>query len=315
MISVDNLTVSFGGWDLFKDISFLINPKDRIGLVGKNGAGKSTMLKVLAGEQPPTSGGVSRNGDCTIGYLPQQMKVADTTTLYAETEVGFRRGDRPRKGDRPPDRADRRSGPTTRAPSTRHCCTGSTTATDRFQILGGQNREAEVEKTLLGLGFKREDFTRATSEFSGGWRMRIELAKLLLRRPSLFLLDEPTNHLDIESIQWLEGYLKEYNGGGGADLARPRVFRQRHHAHDRDVARQGVTTTRCLTAGMSSCATNARAAADGRLPEPAEDDRADRGVHRALPLQAHQVESGPVAHQATREDRAHRDRRGRPRAR
>ena len=211
MISVDNLTVSFGGWDLFKDISFLINPKDRIGLVGKNGAGKSTMLKVLTGEQPPSSGGVSRNGDCTIGYLPQQMIVADTTTLYAETEAAFGEVIDLEKEiahltEQITVRTDYESKEYETLLHRLNDCN------DRFQILGGLNREAEIEKTLLGLGFKRSDFTRATSEFSGGWRMRIELAKLLLRRPSLFLLDEPTNHLDIESIEWLESYLKEYNG-------------------------------------------------------------------------------------------------------
>ena len=211
MISVDNLTVSFGGWDLFKDISFLINPKDRIGLVGKNGAGKSTMLKVLTGEQPPSSGGVSRNGDCTIGYLPQQMKVADTTTLYAETEAAFGEVIDLEKEiahltEQITVRTDYESKEYETLLHRLNDCN------DRFQILGGLNREAEIEKTLLGLGFKRSDFTRATSEFSGGWRMRIEFAKLLLRRPSLFLLDEPTNHLDIESIEWLESYLKEYNG-------------------------------------------------------------------------------------------------------
>ena len=204
MISVDNLTVSFGGWDLFKDISFLINPKDRIGLVGKNGAGKSTMLKVLTGEQPPSSGGVSRNGDCTIGYLPQQMKVADTTTLYAETEAAFGEVIDLEKEiahltEQITVRTDYESKEYETLLHRLNDCN------DRFQILGGLNREAEIEKTLLGLGFKRSDFTRATSEFSGGWRMRIELAKLLL-------LDEPTNHLDIESIEWLESYLKEYNG-------------------------------------------------------------------------------------------------------
>ena len=211
MISVDNLTISFGGWDLFKDISFLINPKDRIGLVGKNGAGKSTLLKVLIGEQPPTSGAVSKNGDCTLGYLPQQMKVADTTSLVEETAKAFEEvlaleREIARLTEEIASRTDYESD------GYEQLLHRLNEATDRYHILGGDNREAEIEKTLLGLGFKREDFGRATSEFSGGWRMRIELAKLLLRRPSVFLLDEPTNHLDIESIQWLEEYLKNYNG-------------------------------------------------------------------------------------------------------
>ena len=161
--------------------------------------------------QQPTSGCVSRNGDCTIGYLPQQMKVADTTTLFAETESAF--GE---VIDLEKEIADLTEQITVRtdyeSKEYENLLHRLNDCNDRFQILGGLNREAEIEKTLLGLGFKRSDFTRATSEFSGGWRMRIELAKLLLRRPSLFLLDEPTNHLDIESIEWLEGYLKEYNG-------------------------------------------------------------------------------------------------------
>ena len=211
MISVENLTVSFGGQNLFNDISFLINPKDRIGLVGKNGAGKSTLLKVLIGEQPATSGAVTRNGDCTLGYLPQQMKVFDTTTLVEETATAFREvndleAEIARITEEITVRTDYES---EEYASLLHRLND---ATDRYHILGGENREAEIEKTLLGLGFRREDFNRPTKEFSGGWRMRIELAKLLLRRPSIFLLDEPTNHLDIESIQWLEGYLKEYNG-------------------------------------------------------------------------------------------------------
>ena len=211
MISVNNLTVSFAGWDLFKDVSFLINEKDRIGLVGKNGAGKSTMLKVLIGEQQPTSGTVSRNGECTVGYLPQQMKVADTTTLFDETESAF---SEVLGLEREIDRLNAEIAERTdyESPEYEKLLHRLNDATDRFNILGGMNREEEVEKTLLGLGFERSDFSRPTSEFSGGWRMRIELAKLLLRRPSVFLLDEPTNHLDIESIGWLENYLKDYNG-------------------------------------------------------------------------------------------------------
>ena len=211
MISLDNLTVSYGGWTLFDNISFLINPKDRIGLVGKNGAGKTTLLRIITGEQQPTSGAVTLNGDCTIGYLPQTMRVADTTTLVEETAKAFEEVLRLEAEIEAltreiAERTDYES------PEYEQLLHRLNDAQDHYHILGGETRDADIEKTLLGLGFKRSDFGRATSEFSGGWRMRIELAKLLLRRPSIFLLDEPTNHLDIESIQWLEEYLRNYNG-------------------------------------------------------------------------------------------------------
>ncbi len=211
MISLDNLTVSYGGWTLFDDISFLINPKDRIGLVGKNGAGKTTLLRIITGEQQPTSGAVTMNGECTIGYLPQQMRVADTTTLKAETEKAF---DEVLRLEAEIESLTTQIAERTDYESDEYASLihRLNDAQDHYRILGGDTREADIEKTLLGLGFRRADFDRATSEFSGGWRMRIELAKLLLRRPSIFLLDEPTNHLDIESIQWLEDYLKSYNG-------------------------------------------------------------------------------------------------------
>lgn len=211
MISLDNLTVSYGGWSLFDGISFLINEKDRIGLVGKNGAGKTTLLRIITGEQQPTEGAVSINGECTIGYLPQQMRVADTTTLKAETEKAFDEVLRLEAeiASLTTQIAERTDYESEEYADLLHKLND---AQDHYHILGGDTREADIEKTLLGLGFKRTDFDRATSEFSGGWRMRIELAKLLLRRPSIFLLDEPTNHLDIESIQWLEEYLKSYNG-------------------------------------------------------------------------------------------------------
>ena len=211
MIAIDNLTVSFGGWTLFDEISFLVNPKDRIGLVGKNGAGKTTLLRIITGEQQATSGAVTRNSDCTIGYLPQQMKVADTTTLIEETAKAFAEvlaieAEIEQITTALAERDDYESVEYEQLMHRLDECN------NRYHILGGDSREADIEKTLLGLGFRREDFNRPTSQFSGGWRMRIELAKLLLRRPSVFLLDEPTNHLDIESIQWLEEYLRNYNG-------------------------------------------------------------------------------------------------------
>lgn len=206
MISIEHLQVEFGATPLFQDVSYVINDKDRIALVGKNGAGKSTMLKIIAGMQAPTSGSVAIPRDTTIGYLPQVMVLSDERTVMEEAELAFEHisemQDRiNRMNQELADRTDYES------ESYMALVEKFTHESERFQMMGGLNYQAEIERTLTGLGFRREDFSRPTSEFSGGWRMRIELAKLLLRRPDVLLLDEPTNHLDIESIQWLENFL------------------------------------------------------------------------------------------------------------
>ena len=193
---------------LFSGASFVINDRDRIALVGKNGAGKSTLLKILCGQQQPTSGSVSVSNDATVGYLPQVMKVADDTTVREETRKAF--SDTTELKARI-DRMESELGRRTDYESAEYMALVErfTQAHDRYLMLGGEGYEAEMERTLMGLGFLRSDFDRPTSEFSGGWRMRIELAKILLRRPDVLLLDEPTNHLDIESIQWLEQFLAQ----------------------------------------------------------------------------------------------------------
>ena len=211
MISVDNITVSFGGWDLLSQVSFLVNDKDRVALVGKNGAGKSTLMKIIIGEHQPTSGTISKGSDTTVGYLPQQMHLSDSAAVFEECMKAF---EATLKLEREIEALNNRLAESTDYQSEEYTelLHKLHDATEQFQYHGGNDREALVEKTLLGLGFKRSDFTRQTKEFSGGWRMRIELAKILLQRPSIMLLDEPTNHLDIESIGWLESYISSYKG-------------------------------------------------------------------------------------------------------
>ncbi|MGM9723892.1 MAG: ABC-F family ATP-binding cassette domain-containing protein [Prevotella sp.] len=208
MISVEGLKVEFGVKPLFQGVSYVINDKDRIALVGKNGAGKSTMLKILCGQQKPTSGVVAVPNDTTIGYLPQVMKLSDDTTVREETRKAFA-GNTKLKEDIDRMNAELSERTDYESESYMALVNKFTQEHERYMMLGGENYEAEIERTLTGLGFKRTDFERPTSEFSGGWRMRIELAKILLQRPDVLLLDEPTNHLDIESIQWLEQFLAQ----------------------------------------------------------------------------------------------------------
>lgn len=211
MISVNGATVAFGGFTLFDNISFLINPKDRIGLAGKNGAGKSTMLKLLAGQQNPTKGEIAIPRECKIGYLPQDMIHQHGRTVFAETETAFEEIKILQKklddiNHQLETRTDYESD------SYMKLIEDLTDINHRLDIFGAGNKDEEIEKILKGLGFERKDFTRQTSEFSGGWRMRIELAKLLLQKPDVLLLDEPTNHLDIEAIQWLEEFMETFAG-------------------------------------------------------------------------------------------------------
>ncbi|MGM0620636.1 MAG: ribosomal protection-like ABC-F family protein [Bacteroidota bacterium] len=211
MISLNKINVSFGGFDLLQDCNFLIQPDDRIGLIGKNGAGKTTLLKLIAGTLEPSSGKVSLPKDTTIGYLPQEMKLTDNKNLLDETMLAF---DKIIKVEEKIATLNNQISSETDFHSDGYLkkLDHLSELNERYSILGGDNYRAEMEQTLLGLGFERTDFNRPTSEFSGGWRMRVELAKLLLKKPDLILLDEPTNHLDIESIQWLENFLKNYNG-------------------------------------------------------------------------------------------------------
>jgi len=222
MISVDGLTVEFGGSALFSDISFVINEKDRIALMGKNGAGKSTLLKILAGVREPTRGKVSAPKDAVIAYLPQHLMTEDGRTVFEETAQAFAHlhemeAEIAALNKELETRTDYESD------SYMELIERVSTLSEKFYSIEEINYDADIEKTLLGLGFTREDFNRQTSEFSGGWRMRIELAKLLLKKPDVLLLDEPTNHLDIESIQWLEDFLID-NGQAVVVISHDRAF-------------------------------------------------------------------------------------------
>lgn len=222
MISIENLKVEFGATPLFQGVSYIINSKDRIALVGKNGAGKSTMLKILAGLQQPTEGTISMPKGISVCYLPQVMRLSDSRTVREETELAFahiseQKSLVDRLAAEMAERTDYES------EEYHELIDRFTRENERFQIIGGANYHAEMEQTLCGLGFNREDFDRPTSEFSGGWRMRIELAKLLLQHPDVLLLDEPTNHLDIESIQWLEEFLAR-NGKAVVLVSHDRAF-------------------------------------------------------------------------------------------
>jgi len=211
MISIQNLSIHFTGQDLFTDINFLIREKDRIGLVGKNGAGKTTLIRIIAGLEQPSHGDVVMSDDVTIGYLPQEKNVHSTKTVLDETMTAFEEYHQIEKKlaqlqDELSQRTDYESD------SYQKLCERMSALNERLTLIGGHSIEGEAEQILVGLGFDHEDMTRQMNEFSNGWQMRVELAKILLRKPKLLLLDEPTNHLDIESIQWLEGYLKNYYG-------------------------------------------------------------------------------------------------------
>ena len=211
MISIQNLSIHFTGQDLFTDINFMIREKDRIGLVGKNGAGKTTLIKIIAGLEQPSHGNVVMSDDVTVGYLPQEKNIHSTRTVLDETMTAFDEYHQIEKKlaqlqDELSERTDYESA------GYQRLCEKMSTLNERLTLIGGHSIEGEAERILVGLGFDHDDMYRAMNEFSNGWQMRVELAKILLRKPNLLLLDEPTNHLDIESIQWLEGYLKSYYG-------------------------------------------------------------------------------------------------------
>jgi ATPase subunit of ABC transporter with duplicated ATPase domains len=270
MISIDGLAVEFGGTTLFSDISFVINEKDRIALMGKNGAGKSTLLKILAGVRQPTRGKISAPKDCVIAYLPQHLMTEDGRTVFQETAQAFAHlhemeAEIDRMNKELETRTDYESD------SYMELIEQVSALSEKFYAIDATNYEEDVEKALLGLGFTREDFNRQTSDFSGGWRMRIELAKLLLQKPDVLLLDEPTNHLDIESIQWLEEFL--INNGKAVIVI----------SHDRKFVDNITTRTIEVTMGRIPGAPQraARTATKG-IRRPTEVHRRNQRIHRAL---------------------------------
>ena len=269
--------MEFGGFTLFDDVSFVVNKKDRIALVGKNGAGKSTLLKILAGLQSPTSGTVSVPKGTTIGYLPQQMQLTDTQTVREEAEQAFAHihelaAEIETLNLRLAERTDYETD------AYQRLIDRVTQLTEHYQLMGGTNYHAELERTLLGLGFKREDFDRPTSEFSGGWRMRIELAKLLLGRPDVLLLDEPTNHLDIESIQWLENFIAT-RANAVILVSHDRAFIDNTTGRTIEIELGKIYDYRICGLAQGTPRTAAP-----RLREPTEDAGRHRSLHRTFPL-------------------------------
>ncbi len=309
MISIQNLSVEFSAKTLLDNISYVINRRDRIALVGKNGAGKSTMLKIIAGLQRPTSGTVAVAQDVTIGYLPQQMEISDSLTVVEEVRKAFAAiDDLHRKLD---DLNQQLASRTDYESAEYHrLIDDMTSLSERIAMEESENMEAEMEKTLTGLGFDRSDFCRPTSEFSGGWRMRIELAKLLLRRPDVLLLDEPTNHLDIESIQWLEQFM--------VTKAKAVVL----VSHDRAFIDNVTNRTIEISLGhiydyavsYSHFVELRRERMEQQMRAYQNQQKTDTGhrrIHRTLPLQGHKERTGAEPYQATGQNRAHRGGRSR----
>ena len=276
MISLDNVTVAYGGFVLLDGISFHISESDKIGLVGKNGAGKSTIMKLICEIQSPTSGNIDKPNHLTIGYLPQIMEHNYGRSVLEEAMSAF---SVEREQEAEIEEITRELGERTDYESDSYLALAERLAdlNDSLATAHSEPPEVQARRTLLGLGFREDELGRPTETFSQGWNMRIELAKILLRRPDLLLLDEPTNHLDIESIEWLEDYLASRKGS----LMLVSIFQ------------------------VSGTQGREDAATDCGLCQPAEDDREDRGFHRAFPLQGHQVQSGAVQDKGFGENRTH----------